>query len=370
MKNFVLFNDYHYIRNKLSFYLDKMRTSNLDQIGYKTFNDYIKICDWMIRRQEYNFTIDTFEDYEKKFDYKLKVLDIGCGVVPLCNYISNKGHEVYAIDPIKSDIVFLNDYNLNKLYSSDVKYMHSYGEILPFEDNSFDVVYSVSVLEHIPMGNDKVVLSEAMRVLKQDGLLIITTDVTPSNGKEDREYAAAFTYDSIKYIFNFLDKNANINKDKKNILLEKLKELTWNDVYNFWIKTQNVDVRDDIKREYLAVGFYCLKTQYFEMSEKEKIKLMINGQDSLTRGYYYYQTISQQREEAIVEKEQAIENLTKSLNEKENAIKEFTDSLNKKEEAIVEKEQAIENLTKSLNEKENIIQELDFFIKNNSKDLK
>lgn len=309
MNNFILFNDTKEISNKLSSYLEKMKKSGLEKLGYDTFNNYIDICDWMIRRQEYNFAIDRFEEYAEGKDTKLMALDIGCGVVPLCNYFSNQGHEVTALDPIESDIDFIIQNDMNSIYDSNVKYLHGYGEILPFEDDSFDVVYSVSVLEHIPTGNDKIVLSEAMRVLKKGGLLILTTDVVPNNKQLHRDYTSAFVSASINNIFNFIGNYTNIDINIKDNLIEQLDKLTWDEVYDFWIKTKHLDNREDEKREYLAIGFHCIKEQSNQMNEKEKIKLFIEGESSLINGFYYYQEIATQRERSMIEKEDVIQNL-------------------------------------------------------------
>lgn len=46
---------------------------------------------------------------------------------------------------------------------------------LPFEDNSFDVVIFLAVLEHIPKDTEPQALAEIHRVLKPNGLLILET---------------------------------------------------------------------------------------------------------------------------------------------------------------------------------------------------
>lgn len=51
------------------------------------------------------------------------------------------------------------------------------GEAIPFPDDSFDLVYSSNVLEHV--GNPEAVLDEALRVLKPGGLLLV---VVPNYG--------------------------------------------------------------------------------------------------------------------------------------------------------------------------------------------
>ena len=49
------------------------------------------------------------------------------------------------------------------------------GKTLPFDDNSIDLVYSISVLEHIP--DPAQIISEIHRVLKPEGHLLLTYDV-------------------------------------------------------------------------------------------------------------------------------------------------------------------------------------------------
>jgi SAM-dependent methyltransferase len=48
------------------------------------------------------------------------------------------------------------------------------GTALAYEDESFDVAYSVSVIEHIPDSGDSTAMSELARVLRPGGLLILT----------------------------------------------------------------------------------------------------------------------------------------------------------------------------------------------------
>jgi SAM-dependent methyltransferase len=48
------------------------------------------------------------------------------------------------------------------------------GRALDYEDGSFDVAYSVSVIEHIPDSGDSRAMSEFARVLRPGGLLVLT----------------------------------------------------------------------------------------------------------------------------------------------------------------------------------------------------
>ena len=315
MKNNILFNNPSIKENKLHVQLDVMK-QNREKLGYyQTFSNYIDICDWMIRRQEYNFTIDAFEEYESlQENQKLKVLDLGCGVVPQCNYISLKGHEVIALDPIKSDIDFLVENDMNSFHNSDVKYMHGYGEKLPFEDNSFDVVYSVSVMEHIASGNDLIVLSEMLRVLKVGGRLILTTDVMPKDEMNYRKYTYPFTSKTLSIVFDFLSNYGDIDNKEKTSLLSSLGNLSWEQVHQFWIDSKKFDQREEEQREYLAVGFFIDKKQDFILDEDEKTQLFLQGQNVLIEGFYYYQDVATVREKEMIAKEKVIQQLLQIRN--------------------------------------------------------
>lgn len=310
MKNYVLFNNSEVKENKLHKQLDIMQENKIKLGYYETFSNYIDICDWMIRRQEYNFTIDVFEDYEmNNSSKKLKVLDLGCGVVPLCNYIGLKNHEVIALDPIENDINFLIKNDLNSIHESNVNFLHGYGEKLPFEDNSFDVVYSVSVLEHIASGNDLIVISEMLRVLKIGGRLILTTDVMPKEDSNERNYASPFTSSTLPAVFDFINNYGIINAENKNSLVDSLENLTWEHVHSFWIDSKKSDQRKEEQREYLAVGFFLDKTKDFNLEVDQKIDLFLQGQNRLINGFYFYQNIATIREKDMIEKEKVIEEL-------------------------------------------------------------
>lgn len=97
---------------------------------YPNYILYSNVCFWAIRKREYGFITNWFTKLEKQLETSIKVLDVGCGVVPLCNWISSRGHAVTAIDPLKEDIDFLIDNNLNAFYGSEVEYLNARAEKL------------------------------------------------------------------------------------------------------------------------------------------------------------------------------------------------------------------------------------------------
>ena len=50
-------------------------------------------------------------------------------------------------------------------------YVYDAGKPLPFEDNTFDLVYASHVLEHIPWYKVEEVVKEWVRILKPGGVL-------------------------------------------------------------------------------------------------------------------------------------------------------------------------------------------------------
>ncbi len=89
----------------------------------------------------------------------LRILDIGCGNGQISKYFSGR-NEVCCVD--------LSDRRSDKECCS---FFSVKDEHLPFEDDSFDVVISHHVIEHVD--NQLAHLAEIKRVLKPDGLAYV-----------------------------------------------------------------------------------------------------------------------------------------------------------------------------------------------------
>lgn len=98
---------------------------------------------------------------------KDRILDIGCGFYPYF-LINSKFKEKYGVDP-SVNLSSIKDTNI-KLLKLDVT-----KKKLPFNSNYFDIVTMLAVFEHINNDKLEIVLKEIYRVLKNDGLFIITT---------------------------------------------------------------------------------------------------------------------------------------------------------------------------------------------------
>jgi len=106
--------------------------------------------------------------YIKKGD---AVLDIGCGDGFLTNALSSACESVIGIDTSLTGISF------SRSIIDNVKVYLACGSAsnLPFKGNAFDVVTLFEVIEHIPVTLLKDVIKEIKRVLKEGGMLIVTT---------------------------------------------------------------------------------------------------------------------------------------------------------------------------------------------------
>ena len=124
------------------------------------------------------------EQITSKVKENSKILDAGCGTSLFPCYLSQLGYDVYGLDRFveKSKDGYGIDRKHRKKYGRIVKFINGDMGKIPFPDNYFDVVYNISVMEHIviegrgDLNLHKKCLSELKRVLKPSGLSISTYD--------------------------------------------------------------------------------------------------------------------------------------------------------------------------------------------------
>jgi 2-polyprenyl-6-hydroxyphenyl methylase/3-demethylubiquinone-9 3-methyltransferase len=109
------------------------------------------------------------EEIEKRFNKTVNVLDIGCGGGLLTNHLAKVGHDVTGIDISQSSIDIAKQYDDTK----KVRYLRANAYELPFNNESFDVVCAMDILEHVE--NPAKLIQEASRVLKPGGIFFFHT---------------------------------------------------------------------------------------------------------------------------------------------------------------------------------------------------
>lgn len=109
-----------------------------------------------------------------KIDFKnKKLLEIGAGVGTFLITARTKYQiDAFGVEPSKDEFSPFNEISLSLLEEYNLPkdiVIAGAAENLPFDDNSFDFIYSTNVLEHVQ--NPKLVLKESIRVLKPGGYL-------------------------------------------------------------------------------------------------------------------------------------------------------------------------------------------------------
>lgn len=112
--------------------------------------------------------LEFVKDFIKEGD---DILDLGCGNARFFKFIKDKNIKYTGVDASKKLLGIAKE-----KYNDRAKFVHANAVNIPLKNNSFDVVVSFSVLHHIPSRKlQQKFLQEAQRVLKNEGLLILTT---------------------------------------------------------------------------------------------------------------------------------------------------------------------------------------------------
>ncbi len=139
---------------------DLITTGNVDHAdwNFKLILGYIqktrfKLCLKLMGRHQFN-----------------RILEIGYGSGVFIPELKNYGKEIYGVD-----IHNFNNEVTSILNKKDIKVKLFSGSVekMPFEDNFFDLIVSVSAIEFID--NIENACHEIKRVLKKDGYLIVIT---------------------------------------------------------------------------------------------------------------------------------------------------------------------------------------------------
>lgn len=108
-----------------------------------------------------------FKIFKKYINGNL-ILNIGCWVGNFEYLLNNNAYYPVSIEPEKKALQVAHNICKNTIFVQGSTLQ------LPFDDESFDMVTMWLVLEHLPAGTERNALSEIYRVLKKNGILIMS----------------------------------------------------------------------------------------------------------------------------------------------------------------------------------------------------
>jgi len=209
----------------------------------------------------YSTSKKPFSSYPKKLikyltlEYDLKknskILEMGCGRGEFLNEFTKLGMRGFGID--------LSNYADKFCENAEIKVADITKENIPYPDNSFDIVFSKSFIEHFY--NPEEVFKEAYRVLKPSGILI---NLTPEwkfiyrSFYDDYTHRTPFTKKSLEDIHAVTGfKNVKVNSFKQLPILWS-KNLFIKNIFSFFSGMTRILVPD----------YFRMKNKWFRFSKE------------------------------------------------------------------------------------------------------
>ncbi len=140
---------------------------------------------------------------EKYISTKSRILDIGCWTGQLFEAISQKRIKISGIDIDKKAV------NQAKKKFPAGNWKVASAVKLPFENRSFDVVAFFDVIEHVPISSENKCINEVARVLKKNGILLLSTpaDNIISKFSDPAYFLMGHRHYDKKDLYRYLKKN-------------------------------------------------------------------------------------------------------------------------------------------------------------------
>ena len=170
-----------------------------------------------------------------------KVLDIGCGYGDLLSEFKKNGAEVYGVDISQESLKICNEKGIS-VVKADCRN-------IPFKDNTFDVVYSIGVVEHV-METDKAI-NEHMRVCKPNGIVVV---IVPN--RLSPFFILGFVYYLLKgnYRYGMLATKGK-SYTKRSLMIEDTTAFYGSAFLKETTKTLNKELADKIEDSWLSKMF-------------------------------------------------------------------------------------------------------------------
>lgn len=138
------------------------------------FNEKENISEMHLNR--YNFSLS--------FVKNKTVVDIACGEGYGSNLLAQNAKNVLGIDIDQNSI----EHAKNKYKKDNLSFLIGSAEKIEASDNSIDVLVSFETIEHVKESVQKNFISEAHRILKPEGIFIVSTPDKDISGEGHNEF--------------------------------------------------------------------------------------------------------------------------------------------------------------------------------------
>ena len=308
------------------------------------------------------------------------VLDVACGEGYGSSLLAENASKVVGMDIDKLVIAKANE----KYGNSKLSFVEGNITQIPFEDNAFDVIISYETIEHVSEKIQKIFLSEIVRVLKQDGLLVMSTpnkaiytDLVGGKNKfhikefyvEEFEDFLCKEFRNIEVFGQFPDTGYFIMHENEKVVCEKLCvdlgrsryviAVCSNKLLHYEVDTKQLLQFDDSMYYFLNLRVHELE----RLIQKEKVEtdLFENKQK---------QTIDEQKtyimhlENDIIEQKGYIDHLENDIIEQKGYIDHLENDIIEQKEYIAHLESDVSEQKGYITHLEKDITELKMFVEN------
>lgn len=177
-------------------------------------------------------------------DYRNKtILEVGCATGIHSRLFSRKDNKITGVDLSKEMITVAKQYEKENLKFHVMDALH-----LDFEDNTFDIVFSATMIEFVKDRSN--LLKELKRVLKEDGVIVIGT-IQKGSHFYDLYQTPFFQENTVFQYADFLD------EDELKGLGEGMDIMCQDCLYDSAEDIEEKDIKEDLKKDKVGSFLVC-----------------------------------------------------------------------------------------------------------------
>jgi len=168
---------------------------DIDKLRYSNFAGNFSPADYRADSQERKMWEMTWLILNSGVTVGSSVLDVGGASTPFSFYLANKGNKVRVIDNDWGDngLVYNANYIARKMNWNLAAVNRDAASRLPYEDGSFDFVFSLCVLEHLDPHARRSVIREIARVMRSGATAAMTFDYDAARDDESQDKGLRFS---------------------------------------------------------------------------------------------------------------------------------------------------------------------------------